>query len=229
MLKSILLAYLAAMVFGDIYTWFILIASLTACTIYFDKKAAFALKLFPFFLFATFCVETIGIRMSNNGFHTMLLYNVFTTVEFAYYFWLFATILHQTTVKKILYNLIWLFPLLALLNKLFIQKGLLVFLSFTYSFGCLLIVAAAIMYFYELFQIEKSVDLIRERTFWISSGLLFFYTCSFPLFAVTNFFSAPTSVFRQNYNTISSLLNILLYSSFIIASLCRIRIRKFFL
>jgi hypothetical protein len=158
-----------------------------------------------------------------------LLYNIFTTFEFAYYFWLFKSILHQPAVKKILSGLIWLFPLLALLNKIFIQKGLLIFLSITYSFGCLFIVAASIMYFYELFQMGKSVDLMRQRTFWISSGLLFYYTCGFPLFAVTNFFAAPTSVFVQIYNTISSLLNILLYSSFIIASLCRIKIRKFFL
>lgn len=216
------------MAFGDIYTWFILIASVTACTVFFDKKAAYALRLFPVFLFATFCVEVIAIKMSNAGFHTMALYNIFTTFEFAYYFWLFKSILHQPAVKKILSTLIWLFPLLALLNKIFIQKGSLEFLSITYSIGCLSIVAAAIMYFYELFQMGKSVDLIRERAFWISSGLLFFYTCSFPLFAVTNFFAAPTSVFRQNYNSISSLLNILLYSSFIIASLCRIKIRKFF-
>lgn len=217
------------MAFGDVYILFILMAAISACTIYFEKDASAPLKLFPVFLLLTFCVEATAIKISNAGYTTVLLYNIFTTLEFAYYFWLFKSILHQPTVKKILSNLIWLLPLLALLDKIFIQKGLLVFLSFTYSFGCLLIVAATIMFFYELFQMGRSVDLIRERPFWISSGLLFYYTCGFPLFAVTNFFSAPTSVFLQNYNSISSLLNILLYSSFIIASLCRIKIRKFFL
>lgn len=212
---------------GDAYIWFILLAAITAFSAFFLKKISLFLYFFPFYLLTTFCVEYLGIWLSDNGETTTLLYNIFSTFEFMFYFWILRTIIRNNKIKNsILYTLI-IYPILVTLNILFLQKGNLQFHSLTYSLGCLIIVGNTVVYFYELFEANKSIDLIRDPYFWICSGLLFYYTCSFPLFAVTNFFAAPTNVFIQNYNSISSLLNILLYSSFIIASLCRIRTRKF--
>ena len=91
-----------------------------------------------------------------------------------------------------------------------------------------LIIVLSPLHFYELFTSDKYINLARDPFFWICSGLLFFYSCGFPLFALNNFLSSSSNIFIKNYTSIISLLNILLYSSFIIASLCRIRIRNSF-
>ncbi len=59
----------------------------------------------------------------------------------------------------------------ALLNIYFVQVN--VFPPTTYSLGCLLIVGICIYYFYELFHLPSSVNLLREPAFWICTGLLF--------------------------------------------------------
>jgi hypothetical protein len=77
-----------------------------------------------------------------------------------------------------------------------------------------------------LFQSRYSVSLLRQPPFWICSGLLFYYTCSFPLQSLQNFIHALPNVILQNLLIIFILLNCFLYLSFTIAYLCRLKIRK---
>ena len=213
--------------FSDIYIVFILLAALTSSLVYFQKtKVPLFLRLFPVYLLVTFTVESAGVWMSYNGITTTTLYNVFTTIEFIYYLWMFSQIIHNRKMKKILNNCLWAYPLAFIINKLFIQTGE-QYHTLTAGIGSFLVVLAAIYYFYELFQSEKSVDLKREPAFWLSSGLLFFYSCSFPLFSLINYFYSPSDIIVGYILSLLSLVNILLYSSFIVAFLCRIRIRKF--
>lgn len=215
------------MSFGDVYIVFILAAALSGLLVYFQKtKAPLFLHLFPWYLFITFGVESLGTVMAYKGGNTTTLYNIFTVIEFVFYFWMFSRIIQKTSIKKVLRICLWAYPLAFVINKTFIQKGE-QYHTYTAGLGSFLIVLAAVYYFYELFQSEKSIDLVREPSFWISSGLLFFYSCSFPLFSLVSHFYSPSNKIINYLASLSSLLNILLYSSFIIAFLCRVRIRKF--
>ncbi|HEX5025172.1 MAG TPA: hypothetical protein VFV68_07860 [Agriterribacter sp.] len=208
-----------------IYIWFILAGSGAGALVYYKKGVPLYLKALPVFLLATFIVEYTGGVRSDNGRETMSLYNVFTTVEFVFYFWMLRQIINGRFAKMLLLHLLWIYPLLVILNKTLFQTGL-QFHSITFGVGGLLTIATTIIYFFELFQLNKPVILSREPSFWICSGLLFFYACTFPVFAVVNFFRNPSSIVLKNLGSIFAIMNILLYSSFIMASLCRIRIRK---
>jgi hypothetical protein len=96
----------------------------------------------------------------------------------------------------------------------------------TYTSGCVLIVITSIYYFWETFQQKNSVNLIREPAFWICSGLLFYFTCTFPLNGLLNFVSALPQVIVQNLFQIYILLTIFLYLSFTIAYLCRLKVKS---
>lgn len=227
MIKVATFKYIAPMSFGDVYIVFILLAAISSLLVYFQKtKAPFFLHLFPWYLFVTFCVEYAGTVIAYRGGNTTTLYNIFSAIEFIFYFWMFSNIIHHATIKKILRICVLAYPLVFIINKTFIQKGE-QYHTYTAGLGSFLIVLAAVYYFFELFQSEKSVDLVREPAFWISSGLLFFYSCSFPLFSLVSHFYSPSNKIINYLASLSSLLNILLYSSFIIAFLCRVRIRKF--
>ncbi|WP_431213185.1 hypothetical protein ACQ86N_47525 [Puia sp. P3] len=100
------------------------------------------------------------------------------------------------------------------------------FHTMSYCLGCLLIVCACIYYFWELFQQKSSVDLIHQPAFWVCSGLLFFYSCTFPLYGLTKLMESLPKVILVNLFNIFILLNIFLYLSFTIAFLCRLKTRK---
>ena len=210
------------------YIWLILLGSIAGAIVYFKKGTPVFLRALPVYLLITFTVEYIGQWMNDNGRATVTLYNVFTTIEFVFYFWMLRHMVKNARAKKLLHHSLWLYPVLVILNKLLLQKGL-QFHTITFSLGGLLIVMATITYFFELFQFGKPVNLVREPSFWICSGLLFFYACTFPLYALINFLQDPSNIIIKNIASILAIVNILLYSSFIIAALCRIRIRKSFL
>jgi hypothetical protein len=127
--------------------------------------------------------------------------------------------------KKVFLYFFLIYLLLSLANFFLVQKTS-VFNTMTYSLGSLLIVSACIYYFWELFQSRSFVNLVRQPSFWICSGLLFYYVCNFPLTSLLNFIHALPNVILQNLFIIFLFLNIFLYLSFTIAYLCRLKIRK---
>lgn len=183
------------------------------------------LRIFPWFLLLTLVVEVTAYYLFLKGEPPITLYNFFTSFEFLFYVYILREIVQNKQVKKIIFNVLWLYLVLLILNFLFIQK-IAAFKSITYAIGCLLIVAISIYYFYELFQLPHSGNLSMQPAFWICSGLLFFYTCSFPIYGLTNFVKKAPSVILKNIGLFIIVLNVLLYSSFTIALLCRLRTRK---
>lgn len=215
------------MILRDTYIFFILLASITACFFYFQKKVSVFLYLLPPFLFISFLVESIAIWLSYNVGSNVWLYNAFLMIDFSFYFLLIREVIKSKKFRLFLSIVAYLYPFLILINIFYLQPSKDQFASISYALGGLIIVFSTMFYFYELFTTDKYINLARDPYFWICSGLLFFYSCGFPLYALNNFLSTSSNIFIKNYGSIISLLNILLYSSFIIASLCRIRIRNF--
>jgi hypothetical protein len=200
-----------------------LICFLASLALFFQGNISKYLKTFPFFLLITITVEFAGYFMKNR-INMILLYNIFTTFEFVFYLFVIGYSIYNILVRKVILGLMAVYPLMVYVNTVFFQtKG---FHTVTYSVGCLLIVAASIYYFFELFQSTHSVKLGKEPAFWICSGLLFFYTCTFPLIGLWNHLHGLPDIILRNLNAILQILNILLYSLFSIAFLCKIRFRK---
>jgi Ca2+/Na+ antiporter len=209
--------------------WFIslLIESicfLASISLYFQVSIPQYLKTFPFFLLMTIIVEIVGVSGSLDRASLNFLYCFFTAFEFEYYLLIIRFSINNPKAKKIISWALTIYPLLVLINIFFIQPEK--FHTNTYSLGCLLVVAACIYYIFEIFQSKHSVNLAKEPPFWICSGLLFFYCCTFPLIGLWNQLPGLPDIILSNLNAILQILNILLYSLFSIAFLCRIRIRR---
>jgi hypothetical protein len=187
------------------------------------------LNFFPPFLLSTLIVEIVGLyigslKENNNN---SPLYNWFTVFEFCFYLGILRLIINNKNVKKVIIGTIGLYVVIAVINFLFFQN-MKTFHASTYALGCLLIVIFCIYYFLELFRLPKSVKLATNPAFWICSGLLFFYICGFPLFALINYWPEISTVVTQNFTYIIRILNIFLYSLFTIAFLC-LRSRNYIL
>ncbi|AEW02011.1 hypothetical protein Niako_5780 [Niastella koreensis GR20-10] len=200
------------------------ICFLASLALFFQASLPRYLKTFPFFLLLTIIIEIIGDLLVKRKIDSIPMYNIFTTFEFIFYLYILRRIIYNVRVKKLIVLLMAIYPVLVLINMLFFQEN--TFHTNTYSLGCLLIVGACIYYFYEIFQTTHSVNLVKEPAFWICSGLLFFYTCSFPLVGLWNHLYGLPRIILLNLNAVLQILNILLYSLFSIAFLCRVRFRK---
>jgi hypothetical protein len=209
----------------NIYFAMIVISMLAGIAVYFQKDTKLYLRLFPVFLLVTIIVELVGRYLRAHDISVVALYNFFTAFEFLFYMYALKEIIHNKGIKKLITNCLWVYILVVILNALFVQKGS-GFTSIPYAIGCLLIVSFCIYYFYELFQLPKAVNLVRQPAFWICSGLLFFYCTSFPIYALLNFLKKSAPSLMQNFRVIVQVLNVFLYSSFTIAFLCRFRTRK---
>lgn len=210
-----------------IYLYFMVASFIASVTVYFGSSSAPKyLKLFPPFLILTIAVELIGTYLLSIGRFNVSLYNFFTAFEFAFYLYIIKLVITNSVVKKIITYVTILYLLCAVANIVFIQK-MKVFHTVTYAFGCLLIVAACVYYFLELFKISQPVKLINNPAFWICSGLLFFYCCGFPLYGMFNFLTGISKLIISNFYNIVLILNVFLYTLFTIAFLCRLKVRKY--
>jgi hypothetical protein len=184
------------------------------------------LKLFPFFLLISFIIETIGWWLSLHGRSNVILYSVFYVFLFNFYLFVLYNIVQKRRAKKIVLYLMLLFSVFAIANFLFIQKFE-QFHSISYSVGSFCIVAICAYYFLELFQLPHSVNLVREPGFWICSGLIFFFSCGFPIFGTINIMNVLPKVFIDNLGILLNVLNLSLYTLYSIAFLCRNNTRKY--
>jgi len=181
------------------------------------------LKVFPFFLLLTLIVELIGTYISEQKNHNnQILYSLFAIVEFTFYTWMLRGFLISKKVRKLILWAIYLFPIMQLLNIFFFQgkNGI---PTITDSLSYLIIVTCCTYYFYELLLLTHSVKLLKEPAFWICTGLLFFYSFSFPFFGFSNFIDKLPKKYLYYLGTILNYTNIFLYTLFGIAFTCRIK------
>ena len=215
------------MSFLPIYFYFILVSFLVSLTVFTVPKATDRyLRFFPPFLIATLAVEFTGSYLSYSQKNNLTLYNFFTAFEFVFYLWILSLIIQHPKVKKVIWATMFIYAIAAVVNIVYVQK-MKTFHTYTYVVGCLIIVIFCIYYFFELFRLPKSVKLKNNPSFWICSGLLFFYCCGFPLFGLINSWGNISPLILRNFDAIVTILNIFLYSLFTIAFLCRIKVRKY--
>jgi hypothetical protein len=203
---------------------FVGIAFLASLTIYLRRPIPLYLRLLSFYLLLDCINELITNYLAFHRSNTVLLSSLSTMVSFCFYIYILREVVRAPKAKRILLYCLLAFPLVSVVNIFLVQKSG-VFQTMTYSLGCLLVVAACIYYFLELFRSKSYVNLLREPAFWICSGLLFYSACSFPVYGLINFMSLEFAFIRIILY-ILGFVNILLYLSFTIAFLCRLRTRK---
>ncbi len=130
---------------SNFYISFILLSALAGIAVYFQKRSPLYLKLFPIFLFLAFAIEETGLWLAYRGEHTLMLYNIFSTWEFVFYLWVLRQIIRNPRIRSVLSQLLWIYPLVALLNIFFVQRNN--FHTITYSLGSLLIVIICVYYY----------------------------------------------------------------------------------
>jgi hypothetical protein len=191
----------------------------------FKKSNPLYLKLLPFFLMLTLSVELTGELLQGPGGNNLLVFNLFSIVEFMYYSWFFKMVTPGKNAQVFIRLTLYLLPVFCLVN-IFLVQGPNFFHTYTYCLASIMMVILGILYFYRLFKSDGRLNLLREPAFWMSIGIIFFFTCSVSVIGVINYISTLPVIISKNLQKIFSLVNAFFYILFIIAFLCRINIRK---
>jgi len=200
------------------------ICFLFSLTSFLQRPAPLYLRLFSIYLIVDCTVELLAGYQALHFINNLLLSSLSSVVSFCFYLYVIRGFIHRPKAKRVLLYLILILPAVLAIN-IFLQQKFSVFQSMAYSLGCLFVVGACIYYFWELFQHTYYVKLTSQPAFWICSGLLIYYVVTFPTYAFINFVTRDLQMIKVLAIILDS-VNILLYLSFTIAFLCRLKIRN---
>ena len=201
----------------DFYFEFI---SLIASIIFYVLKRNKIILYFIPFLLLTIVIETIGIVYINKERRNYLMYNIFTSLEFVFYAFLFYLNLRIKLLKLGILIFMPIFLLFSLLNMIFVQGFNITFNTYTFLLGSFFIVVFCCFYYYESVMPENiDLQLSKQPFLWITSGLLIFYLGSVIINSLFEYLSVNDLKVEgiKIYSYINHSLNVILYSSFCFA------------
>lgn|SRR5690242_10789900 len=204
---------------------YILIVAIIAGLISTRKDDLLYRRLFPYFLLLTLFVEFTGQLLKKPGQPNALIFNIYSIVELLFYAFFFYQEISDKKIRKYIKISSTVITISSLVN-IFAFQGTHVFHTYTYSIGCLQMITLGAIYFYFIFKQETKVNLLRSPAFWISAGIIFFFTSSVTLITSFNYVATLPAKFRRLTQQMLFMVNALFYLLFTIAFLCKTQIRK---
>jgi hypothetical protein len=205
-----------------LYFWFELL-SLLVCLSFFTKLRHTLLFYFAPYLLLIVLYEfgTIKGWFTIHG-SNLWAVNIITTIEFIFNGLILNLLIKKRKIKTAaLFGLLIVF-ILTVLNIFFIQ-GFDKLHTYTFLLGGALLIINACYFFYELIDNDKDdKSILKEWSFWIATGILFFYLGQFVFFCFFEYMIRSRDIrYRILFDNISSFSNAILYTCIIIAVLCR--------
>lgn len=156
---------------------------------------------------------------------TMTIYNFFSLVESECYAAYFYGLLSRGWPRKGLLGFMLLYPFAWGYTTFFVFG-----LGKWNSYGIVLESALCLLmsgrYFYEIFTAKELTRLSDNPDFWFAAGMLLFFSCQLPLTGMLNFLNQNLRDLARKSVYIDVFPNLLLYTIFTYAFLCRTITRK---
>ena len=198
------------------------------------KKKHPLLRLFPFY-FIAYIILILILYISlisyfdSSSSHKMSKIvmgsdYIFTLIEFLIFMHFFYNIINGTSKKRLIVLLITLFSLayiFYLANDLIhykIIKSDTVTVVYTLESAVLLI--PSVFYYFQIFTKPPTINLIRESSFWVVTGIFFSMICSLPYCIVENYLKKFNSELYAQLFAILYILYCLLFLMIIKAYFC---------
>lgn len=184
----------------------------------------FHLKLFSIIIGAAFITEILAVYITR-VFHfqtNVPVYNIFILIEFWGYGYYFYRTLTLKFAKRLVTAFLFLYPLIWLVTTiLFFQ--LKTWNSYSIIIGSFFTIVFAVLYYYQFFTSNNLIyiKLKKHSEFWISTGLILFYSCQLPYVGMLNFLINNYPGLATGLLPLLQIFNVIMYSIFIYAFLCK--------
>lgn len=186
------------------------------------KRAEGWTKVLCYIQFFALFIQTYSDILWYRKVTNLFLYPIYTTIEGGLFIWMYSLMLKSAWLDK---ARVWLILLLALAVGIkyleidsfhdFINQSAIDGLSRIIEGG--IVIALVIVYFFKVFKEIKTPHIHQEPAFWVSGGLLIYFSCTIILYVFANFVRRYSQEFNQSFWVLHSLLNLLLYSAYSVA------------
>jgi len=168
-----------------------LLASIVG-TIYFYKYRHTVLKYFLILLWYITLTEFSGWYISSNRIESLLffdqngtlynlwMYNLLRVFTFSTIFYIYIKSINTKRYNQLIKTFLITYLILVIINWLFIQSFIFEMSEIPRVIGSLFATITVIFYFIELLKSEKIITFHRGLLFWISTGILLYYSGSIP-------------------------------------------------
>ena len=197
-----------------------LLAAFIISVIRYRRLKPATLRLFPWLLGFTFCIQTAGyyysllLQKSNH-----FLFNIYTLVAYVLYFYFLRRILDRQRLRQAALAMGLLFLAVYAYEMLW-AGSFFVYNTFTVNIGDFLMLAGCLIYLATLLTAEQTINCFKLPQFWICTGIMFssigiFLYLSFFSYILTNKLDPDGAI----YGVITTVTSVVEYSFFIIAFL----------
>jgi hypothetical protein len=209
-----------------VYPFVLLLAAVTGVvTVASGKAEGLHVKLLAYIV-AFDCIAEVSVhywlvRILHRP--NLQAYNFIMLVEMMAYALFFLQIIQLPAVRKWIIGFLCIFPVFWFFMVYFVFEPQ-QWNSYVILAGSVFTVFWSLTYLYELVTAaDAGIPLRRCFEFWAAVGLLFFYACSVPFMGIYNFLLTHSPNLAHDIGWISFSLNIVLYSFFAYAFLCKLR------
>ncbi|GGH54090.1 hypothetical protein ACN9ML_23085 [Dyadobacter endophyticus] len=181
------------------------------------RKAERPVQLLCGLIFFALCIESISrvfwfLKVSN-----LFLWPIYITVEFALLTWMYSLVLDRKWLTTLRGWMLAAFTGIVLVRELG-QHGQSVWIDNAgRSIESVVVILLALSYFFKVFQELKVQNLLVEPFFWVSAGLLLFFSGNFLIFIFMNFILLYSKNLNDQIWVIHALMNYMLYITYSIA------------
>jgi hypothetical protein len=199
------------------------------------KKEHYSLRLFPFYFIAyiiltlIFYINVISYinSPSNQNISIMVTGSdyIFTLIEFLIFMHFFYNIINSTSKKRLIALLITLFLLVYisyLANDLILYRNIKTdTVTIVYTLESAVLLIPSIFYYFQVFTNPPTINLRKESSFWVVTGIFFSMICSLPYCIIENYLRKINSSLYVQLFAILYILYCLLFLMIIRAYLCQ--------
>ncbi|MGB5026793.1 MAG: hypothetical protein WBO44_15675 [Saprospiraceae bacterium] len=190
------------------------------------KNCNSSIKYFELFLGISLILDAfIGSLFIYLEIQNAWIYNILILIQVPYFLYLFLSYFKGSSDYILFKRIIWGVVILSIINFLFIQGPTHVN-NFSYLLGMSVLCILIVKYYYSLLLSEVSVSLFRLPLFWLSIGILLFFTASFPILAYLNIIIDSNSMLTEPLYDLVGIGNIFLSLSYLMVILCPWMIQK---
>ncbi len=179
-------------------------------------------KVLCYIQFLAFITQAYSDFLWHRKMTNLFLYPIYITLEGSLFIWMYSLMLKSTWLDK---ARIWLILLLAfaVCSKYFSFHSFQDFINHDVIDGLSRIIEGGIVialvsaYFLKSFSEIKTPHIHREPAFWVSGGLLIYFSSTIILYIFANFARRYSQGFNQSFWVVHAAVNFLLYVAYSIA------------
>lgn len=192
------------------------------------------MRIFPGYLFISLAIEVfvnhyflLLLHSKPFGIHqqyaTLTLYNLFTPFELFMFSWFLFQVIQSSLIKKVLIISLILFSFFFIFYSVQTDIG-----KKNNVIGVVLesviIIIPCLAYYRELFTRSEPVNLLREPSFWLVTGIFFYLATIIPFYVASSYFvDHGMAGVAKSLSSINNFALVITYMLFVKGFTCRIR------